>query len=203
MSEASQDREIVFDTPWFQVLAEQARGGGQPHYVIQGADFVVIVAVTPQHQILLVRQYRVAVAAVTLELPAGHIDPGETPEQAARRELLEETGYAAADFELLARLSPSVARFTNHMWCFLAADAKPVEEAEVKREAGVDLVLYDHGVKALIEDKEFYSAPSCAALLFGVLRGGLAVSGLPVDIEVNAKTQRRRDATQPDDTSWR
>jgi 8-oxo-dGTP pyrophosphatase MutT (NUDIX family) len=173
MNEQPQDRETVFATPWFQVLAAPAPGGGQPHYVIKGTDFVTIVAVTPPDHLLLVRQFRFAVAAVTLELPAGHIDPGETPEQAARRELLEETGYSADTFRLLATLSPSVARFTNRMWCFLATGARPAAGAEAQREAGVDLIRYDRGVRALIEEKEFYSAPSCAALLFAVLRGVL------------------------------
>jgi 8-oxo-dGTP pyrophosphatase MutT (NUDIX family) len=173
MNEPSQVRETVFATPWFQVLAAPAPGGGQPQYVIQGADFVVIVAVTPQDQILLVRQFRVAAGEVTLELPAGHVEPGETPEQAARRELLEETGCAANTWKLLATLSPSVARFTNRMWCFLAKDARQVARSEVQREVGVDLVLYDRGARALVGEKEFYSAPSCAALLFAVLEGGL------------------------------
>ena len=84
--EYPQERKTVFATPWFQVLAAPAPDGGQPHYVIQGADFVVIVAVTESGQMLLVRQFRVAAAAITLELPAGHVDPGETPEQAARRQ---------------------------------------------------------------------------------------------------------------------
>ncbi len=130
---------------------------------------MVTVAITPQNQILLVRQFRVAAAGVTLELPAGHVDPGETPEQAARRELLEETGYEAPTFELLGALSPSVARFTNRMWCFLALHAEPAIATETQREAGVDLILYERGVRALIEEKEFYSAPSCAALLLATV----------------------------------
>ena len=59
------------------------------------------------------------------------------------------------------------------MWCFFAADARPAIGAEAQREAGVDLVLYERGVRALIEEKEFYSAPSCAALLLAALRGEL------------------------------
>jgi mutator protein MutT len=141
MNKPQGDRKSVFATPWFQIFAEQPPDGGQPHYVIQGKDFVVIVAVTRQNRILLVRQFRPAVAAVTLELPAGHIEPGETPEQAARRELLEETGHEADTFKLLANLSPSVARFTNRMWCFFAADARPAAGAEVQAEAGVSLVF--------------------------------------------------------------
>lgn len=175
MNEPKPVRETVFTTPWFQILTEQARGGGQPHYLIQGTDFVAVVAVTAQRQILVVRQFRVAAGGGTLELPAGHIDAGETPEQAARRELLEETGYGAKEFILLANLSPSVARFTNRMWCFLAANAAPVAGAEAQREAGVELVLYDRGARALAAEREFYSAPSCAALLYAVLRGDLGI----------------------------
>jgi hypothetical protein len=70
-------------------------------------------------------------------------------------------------------LSPSVARFTNRMWCFYAANARPAIGAEAQREAGVDLILYERGVRALIDEKDFYGAPSCAALLLATLRAEL------------------------------
>jgi 8-oxo-dGTP pyrophosphatase MutT (NUDIX family) len=94
-------------------------------------------------------------------------------EQAAWRELLEETGHEADTFKLLANLSPSVARFTNRMWFFFAAHARPVIGGIAQGEEGVSLVLYDRGVRALIDDKEFYSAPGCAALYLAALRGDL------------------------------
>ena len=166
------ERTSVFTTPWFRIFAEQPPAGGQPHYVIEGKDFVVIVAVTRDNRILLVRQYRPPVAEVTLELPAGHIEPGETPEQAARRELREETGHEADNFKLLASLSPSVARYTNRMYCFFAADARPVINPTPEGEP-VSLVFYDRGARALIDDKEFYSAPSCAARYQAAQRGDL------------------------------
>jgi ADP-ribose pyrophosphatase len=175
MDQPPPERKSVFTTPWFQVFAELTADASKPHYVIQGKDSVAIVATTPGNTILLVRQYRPAVAAVTLELPAGHIEPGETPEQAARRELLEETGYTAETFTPLATFSPSVARFTNRIYCFFAGQAHraagPIPEAE----AGISLVLYERGVRGLLDEQKFYSAPSCAALYVAALRGHLPI----------------------------
>src|SRR3954469_1977958 len=114
------DAEVVFHTPWFQVLAQKSANGEPPYYSIQAGDFVCIVPVDVQGRLVLVRQHRPSVGGVTLELPAGHIEAGETPEEAARKELCEETGYEADTFELLAQLSPSTARFTNRMWVYYA-----------------------------------------------------------------------------------
>ena len=173
MNPPKQERTVVFATPWFKVFAEPAADAGAPHYLIQGRDFVAIVASTADNRILLVRQYRAAAGAETLEIPAGHVEPGETPEQAARRELLEETGHEAERFELLATLSPSVARFTNRMYCFFAGQARPATGPIPQGEPGVSLVLYEKGVRGLMDEKEFYSAPGCAALYLAALRGRL------------------------------
>src|ERR1051325_816606 len=103
----SLNRKEVFATPWFQVLTTEAADGKHPHYSIQAPDFVVVIALDEQQRLILVRQFRPAVEEFTLELPAGHIEAGETPEQSARKELLEETGYEAEQFTFLTKFSPS------------------------------------------------------------------------------------------------
>ncbi len=126
---------------------------------------------TPEKELLLVRQYRPAVRSMTLELPAGHIDPGESPEQTARRELLEETGYEAGQLTPLGVLSPTAARYTSQMWCFFVAGVKPVAGAQIQPGEVAELVLYRGGLRKLIEEKEFYSAPNHAALCLAIVRG--------------------------------
>jgi 8-oxo-dGTP pyrophosphatase MutT (NUDIX family) len=166
------ERKTVFATPWFQVL--EAKGNGEwPNYSIDSPDFVCIVAVTEKGELLLVRQFRHAVGTVTLELPAGHVEKDETPEQAARKELLEETGHAAERFELLASLSPSPARFTNRMWCYFAGDARRVPEAAV--ETGMEYVGWTGGLQALMREPDFYSMGNWAALLAAVAQGKLSL----------------------------
>jgi ADP-ribose pyrophosphatase len=166
-------RKLVFSTPWFQILEADSGTPGRPNYSIDASDFAFVVAVTPEGALLLVRQFRHAVGTMTLELPAGHVEAGETPEQAARKELIEETGYVAETFVSLGSFSPSAARFTNRMWCFFAADARPAPDAEQRREAGIELVLYRKGWRALLREPDFFSAHSCAALLAALAQGKL------------------------------
>ena len=170
MSEQNLERKTVFATPWFQVLA-LASGQKHPNYIIQSPDFVCIVAVTETQELLLVRQFRHAVAAETLELPAGHVETNETPEQAARKELLEETGHVGDKFELLACLSPSTSRFTNRVWCYFAADARRSADAEI--EAGLSCHCWSKGLKALLQEPDFYSSGNWAALMAAVAQGKL------------------------------
>jgi 8-oxo-dGTP pyrophosphatase MutT (NUDIX family) len=128
-----------FSDRWLKLRSDTVRlPGGQtltPYHVIEAADWVNVVAISEAGCILLVEQYRHAVTRTMLEIPAGHIDPSETPEAAARRELQEETGYGGGTWQQLGALHPAASRFTNQVHSFLALGvtrvAAPVlEESE-------------------------------------------------------------------------
>lgn len=93
------------------------------------APYALVLAETPDGHLVMMEQYRQGVGGPCLSLPGGMIDPGETPEQAARRELREETGYEATDW----RLVQSYVAMANMHGCtahlFHARNARPVTEA--------------------------------------------------------------------------
>ena len=106
-----------------------------PYYVLTYPDWVVVVAITPDRQMVLVRQYRHAAGKVLLEAPAGSMEPSdEDPEAAARRELLEETGYHCEQMERLSSLYPNPSMQTNKVHAFLARDVIRVGDQQLDPE---------------------------------------------------------------------
>jgi 8-oxo-dGTP pyrophosphatase MutT (NUDIX family) len=91
-------------------------------YRIRSPDWAQIVAITPDRQVVLVRQYRHGCQRMTLEIPGGLVDDGEDPAQAALRECLEETGYRGATAVSLGVVNPNPALFTNRLHGFLTTD---------------------------------------------------------------------------------
>lgn len=111
----------------------------EPYYVLEYPDWVNVVALTDDNQVILIRQYRHAAGEVILEIPGGCIDKGESPEQAVRRELLEETGYAFQDVELLSVLYANPATGNNKTHCFLATGGRKIQEQSL--DGGEDIVV--------------------------------------------------------------
>ena len=105
--------------------------------IVQHPGSAVMMAVDTRKRILLVRQYRVPARAYLWELPAGKLDAGETPLQAARRELIEETGYRAKHWKKLVTFYPSPGFVAEKMTIFLATgltagQATPMDDERIE-----------------------------------------------------------------------
>lgn len=97
---------------------------GRPYdfFVFEFPHWVNIIPLTPDNDVIFIRQFRHGTREVTLEIPGGIIDPGESPKQAALREMQEETGFAAADALELGWVNPNPAIQENRCWTYLATD---------------------------------------------------------------------------------
>ena len=120
------DREIYAGRVVTLRLKYLPQPDGRRHLreIVEHAPGAAVVAVDHAGQVLLVRQLRPAVDAALLELPAGLVDPGETPIDCARRELAEETGYAASTLEPLLSFYTSPGFSTELIHIFVATDLR-------------------------------------------------------------------------------
>jgi ADP-ribose pyrophosphatase len=169
--------EVAFATPWFELLAKTMREGEAPYYSLRLPDYVSVVAFTEDGRTVIVRQYRPAVEHHTLELPSGLVDPGETPEETARRELLEETGYEAGEVELLGGMETDVGRLGNRIYTCVARGVRLVGGRAP--EEGIEVVLWSREeLSAAIVDGRFDHALHVAVVLIAMAKGGLTLPGM-------------------------
>jgi ADP-ribose diphosphatase len=172
----SASSQLLLDTKWFRVVARPQQEG-DPYYMLELQDYVVVVALTTSRHLLFVRQYRPVVQRQTLELPGGHVEDGESPEHAAGRELLEETGFEAPHLELLGTLVPDVGRLANRMWCYFACGVMPSSGSPL-RESGVSVVeLSNQDIWRSVTDGTIDHALNLAALLLAANAGKIALNG--------------------------
>lgn len=140
---------VVLDRPWLRVREQSvrtSRGACIPEFhLIDAVDWACIVCITNEQQLVLVRQYRHGVGRVTLELPAGALDVNEEPLSAAKRELLEETGYEAAHWQLLRVLAPETTRHSHRAHLYLATGARRIAEQRLDPTEDVQVVLAPWG----------------------------------------------------------
>jgi ADP-ribose pyrophosphatase len=132
--------DVVYRTPWFELVAKTMKPGEHPYYSIRISDYTVMIAVTGAGEILAVRQYRPALERFTIELPAGLCNPDEDPMDTARRELIEETGYDAAELANLGPITTDNGRIGNRMWVFFATGLRPVDGWQP--EEGIEVIRY-------------------------------------------------------------
>jgi 8-oxo-dGTP pyrophosphatase MutT (NUDIX family) len=133
----------VFQTAWFAIEElSESFSTSEPYYRLTCDESVEICATTSDGKIILVRQHRPAIGLSMLELPAGHINAGESPRAAARRELLEETGMRCDSLRYLGPFRIANDRINSRLHVFAGRGAKPARRRAAKTaEKGIEVVL--------------------------------------------------------------
>ena len=108
-------------------------GNEHGFFVLDTVDWVNVLPITPDQEVVFVRQYRHGSDDLSLEIPGGMVDPGEAPIVSAARECLEESGFRASDLKSLGVLNPNPAVFNNQLHTFVAEDV--VIEADIQNTA--------------------------------------------------------------------
>lgn len=128
-----QDKK-VWETPIFSLHQIELLPDNQKKtvhfYRLDAPEWINVIALTPDNEILLVEQYRVGVDETTLEIPGGMVDAHEEPIRAAQRELLEETGYGSDLWVPLGKTSSNPAIQTNFTHLYLAKNCRKIQEPE-------------------------------------------------------------------------
>lgn len=135
-------------------------------YVIESPDWVNVIAITKERKVVLIEQFRHGIEEVILEIPGGMIDENEEPEKAARRELLEETGFTAEEFIYLGKSRPNPAIQNNWMYHFLASNSKKTSDVGFDEHESVITKLIDlDEIQDLIENEKIIHSLVLAAFL--------------------------------------
>ncbi len=140
--------KLLGDYRIFQLRRDRSRSPrtGKEHdfYVLDTGDWINVVPITSDGQIVLIRQYRHGTEEVTLEIPGGMVDNADgSPRDSAERELLEETGYAADTFVHIGTVTPNPAILNNRCHTYLAINARPVGPPQLDGSEDIEFELID------------------------------------------------------------
>lgn len=134
------ERRLVLDrSPWFRLFSDRVRlpdGRTLPEFHrLEKPDVVVVFALTAEGRVVGLWHYKHGPGRIIFALPAGHVDPGEDPEAAARRELHEETGYEARSWKVLGRFTIDGNLAVGRVHIYLARHlrrASPIESDDLE-----------------------------------------------------------------------
>ncbi len=177
------ERLLLDRSPWLRIteqdilLPDDSILSG--YLLEQSRDYAMVFALISDGRVPLIRQYRHGLRTVAYGLPSGYLDPGEEPLACAQRELLEETGLAAAAWEPLAHPPTNTNRGTTRAHLFLAREAYPAAQPRLEAsEAGLTVEFFDLAdLIHLWQNNETLSLASVAAIGLALARLGRIESG--------------------------
>lgn len=164
---------------WLEVREQRVRLGNgheiEQFHLIRSPHWAAVVCLSPSREVVLVRQYRHGLGGPSLELPAGVIEPEESPIAAARRELREETGFEAESIEPLICVAPEPARHSNRAHFFFARGGKRASELALDHSEELEVLLLPVAeLPDAIDNGLIVHAAHIGAILLALRRGLLA-----------------------------
>ena len=172
------DSKYIIKRPWATLRADrlQLPNGNikDEYYVLEYPTWVNMVAFTEQNQLLFVRQYRHGANEILVELPAGVVEDHEKPEEAARRELMEETGYAFDSIEYICKLYANPATSGNLTYTYLLKGGRKVQEQQLDDSEDIEVVVMNiQEAKQFLLDNRIGQALHSSALFYCFKKLGL------------------------------
>lgn len=144
------------------------------YYVLEYPEWVNAIALTDENEVILIRQYRHAAEKVILELPGGCVDPGESPAEAIRRELLEETGYEFESIEQLCTLYANPSTSGNTTTSFVAKGGRKTQEQHLDGREQIEVLIVSlPEFKKLVLENQFPQALHASAAFYAMANLGL------------------------------
>lgn len=138
------DSEYLIRRPWLTARRDRLKmpnGTINPEfYVLEYPSWVNIIAITDEDRYVMVRQYRHGLGVISTELCAGVVEDGEEPLDAARRELLEETGFTGGEWELQCVISGNPSTTNNLTYCYLAKGVKRTDRQHLDATEDIEVI---------------------------------------------------------------
>jgi 8-oxo-dGTP pyrophosphatase MutT (NUDIX family) len=166
--------EYLFQDLWFKVRKDICeRPDGKiidPYYVYEFPAWVTAFALTEENKVIMVHQYRHALGEICIELPGGCVDDSDKNFQdAAARELLEETGYAFSSFDYLGKISANPSTNNNLMHMYLAKGGKKMAELQLDHNEELEVNFYSiEEVKQLIKENRIVQSMHVACIMYAL-----------------------------------
>lgn len=139
------DTEYLIRRPWLTARRDRVQlPSGKVHdeyYVLEYPTWINVIALTEDERFVMVRQYRHGIGQVLTELVAGVAEPGEEPMEAAKRELMEETGFGGGEWSLFNQICANPGSMNNYSYSFLAKGVKKLGEQHLDDTEDVEVVI--------------------------------------------------------------